>query len=180
MCYWGYDRITNLRPMASLRPAANVRLGWLLGVVLAATAAAPATARIAAPEGAGSGSLIGAVWTQANEPVPDVIVRLRSVVSRRIERFALANELGRFEFRDLEGGQYIVEVVGEDGKLLAVGHPLSLAPGETVATFVRLGMRIPWLSGFFNNAAAAAVSTAANLGLTAVRAAEQQVSPDRP
>ena len=167
--------------MASLRSTANGRLGWLLGVVVAVTAAAPATARPAEPgDGPGAGSLTGAVWTQTNEPVPDVLVRLRNVVSRRIERTARANELGRFEFRGLEGGQYIVEVVGEDGRLLGVGHPLSLAPGEAVATFVRLGMRRPWLSGFFKNAAAAAVSTAANLGLTAVRAPERPVSPDRP
>lgn len=166
--------------MALLRAPAYHRLGWLLGVALAAAAAAPATASDPAGTAPGAGSLIGAVWTQTNEAVPEVLVRLRNVATRRIERIARTNELGRFEFRDLEGGQYIVEVVGDNGRLLAVGHPLSLAPGETVATFVRLGMRIPWFSGFFENAAAAAVSTAANLGMTAVRPAEQPISPERP
>ncbi len=150
----------------------------LLGAVLVVAAGASIPTRAApAPTG---GALIGAVWTRANEPVPDTLVRLRNVTTMRVERLARANELGRFEFRDLEGGQYLVEVVDANGRVLAVGHPLSLAPGETVATFVRLGTRIPWFSGFFGNAAAAAVSTAANLGVTAVRPADQPISPDQP
>ena len=39
---------------------------------------------------------------------------------------------------------------------------------ETVATFIRLGTRVPWYSGFFTNAAAAALAAAASLGVTAV------------
>ena len=33
--------------------------------------------------------------------------------------------------------------------------------GETVATFVRLGTKLPWIAGFFSNAAAAAITAAA-------------------
>jgi hypothetical protein len=150
----------------------------LLVTVIAATGAfVSAAAPIGAPVGA---SLVGAVWTRGNEPVPDALVRLRNVVTARIERMVRADSTGRFEFRDLEGGQYLVEVVDPDGKVLAVGHPLSLAPGETAAIFVRLGMREWWFSGFFGNAAAAAVSSAASLGLSAVRRPDQPVSPAQP
>lgn len=154
-------------------PAAVV----LCTVMVTTTALATAPGLFDAPVGA---TLVGAVWTRGNEPVPDVPVRLRNVITARIERTARADSMGRFEFRDLEGGQFLVEVVDENAKVLAVGHPLSLAPGETVATFVRLGTRVPWFSGFFGNAAAAAVSTAANLGVTAVRPPDQPVSPAQP
>ena len=144
-------------------PAASIGTGEPAGSALPAAAA-----------------LTGAVWTGANEPVPDALVRLRNVTTTRIEQLARANELGRFEFRNLESGQYLVEVVDASGRVLAVGSPLSVAPGEIVATFVRLAMRKPWFSGFFGNAAAAVVSTAANLGVTAVRPADQAISPERP
>jgi hypothetical protein len=49
-----------------------------------------------------------------------------------------------------------------------VGHAFVIAPGETVATFVRLGTKVPWFTGFFNNAASAVASTAAGLGVTAI------------
>ena len=44
----------------------------------------------------------------------------------------------------------------------------SIAPGETVATFVRLGTKVPWFPGFFGNAASAVASTAASQGITAI------------
>jgi hypothetical protein len=50
-----------------------------------------------------------------------------------------------------------------------------VAPGETVATFVRLGSKAPWFNGFFSNAAAAVASSAAAAGITAV--APEQIRP---
>ena len=80
----------------------------------------------------------------------------------------LANESGAFTFTNIEGGTYVVEVVNDAAAVLAVGHVFSIAPGETVATFVRLGTKVPWFIGFFGNAAAAVAATAASQGITAL------------
>jgi hypothetical protein len=101
-------------------------------------------------------------------PVPGARVRLRNYATGRLANTTQANDLGRFVFRDLEGGHYLLEVVSETGKVLATGQPLAVAPGETVATFLRLGTRAPWFTGFFQNVAAASVSTASSMGVTAI------------
>jgi hypothetical protein len=46
-----------------------------------------------------------------------------------------------------------------------------------VVTFIRLGARLRLFSGFFTSAAAAAVASAAGLGVTAVAPTGQDVSP---
>jgi hypothetical protein len=80
----------------------------------------------------------------------------------------VANASGQFAFTGIESGTYVVELVSERGKVLTLGHTFTVAPGETIATFVRLGTRVPWFNGFFSNAAAAASSTAASTGVTAI------------
>ena len=73
----------------------------------------------------------------------------------------------------------MVELVDDSGKVLAVGRAFMVAAGETVATFVRLGARVPWFAGFFENAAAAATSSAASLGVTALAPVAPPVSAKR-
>ena len=47
-------------------------------------------------------------------------------------------------------------------------RPFTIGQGETVATFVRLGTKVPWIAGFFSNAAAVASTAAAAEGVTAL------------
>ena len=89
-------------------------------------------------------------------------------MSGKVEATAVADQAGQFTFPRIEGGTYVVELVGENGKILTVGHAFVIAPGETVATFVRLGTKVPWFNGFFSNAASAVASTAASQGITAI------------
>jgi hypothetical protein len=115
-----------------------------------------------------STSIIGAAWQADNTPIPHARVRLRNTLTGRMATHAVANESGQFSFHNVETGSYLVELVSENGKLLAVGHAFTIGPGETVATFVRLGTRVPWFTGFFSNAAAAVASSAAAAGVTAL------------
>ena len=117
---------------------------------------------------AASAAITGSVWREGNVAVPGARVRLRNYATGRLADTTQANDLGRFVFRNLEGGHYLLEVVNETGKVLAIGQPLAVAPGETVATFLRLASRAPWFTGFFQNAAAASVSSASSLGVTAI------------
>jgi hypothetical protein len=137
----------------------------------AARATIPAVRTAAPPAGAvgtRSTSIVGVAWNADNAPLPGARVRLRNVVTGRIAGAAVANEAGRFTFAGLENGSYVIELVTESGKILAIGHTFTVEAGETVATFVRLGTKAPWFDGFFGNAASAVASTAASAGVTAI------------
>jgi hypothetical protein len=124
----------------------------------------------------GETSVRGAAWNFDNSPIAGAHVQLRNLVSGRVEASAVANETGRFAFAKIEGGTYAVELIGQNGKVLTVGHAFVIAPGETVATFVRLGTKVPWFSGFFGNAASAIAIAAASQGITAIAPVQLPVS----
>jgi hypothetical protein len=113
-------------------------------------------------------SILGAAWHTDNQPVPRANLRLRNVLTGRVEATTVANDLGQFVFTEVESGTYTIELVTSSGKVLTIGHRFTVAPGETVATFVRLGTKVPWFNGFFGNAASAVSSSAASTGITAV------------
>jgi hypothetical protein len=119
----------------------------------------------------------GVVWNADNTPFPNSMVRLRNLQTGRVDAAATANEEGRFTFDNLEGGSYVTELVGDDGKVIALGQSFRIEPGETVATFVRLGVQQRHLAGLFSNAAAAVVSAASSAGVTAIGSQAPPASP---
>jgi hypothetical protein len=137
------------------------------------------TAAPAAAIGARATVIQGMAWNADDSPIAGARVRLRNAVTGRIDAAAVANDAGRFTFQAVQGGTYVVELVRESGKVLAVGHPFTIAPGETVTTFVRLGTKVPWFSGFFNNAASAVASGAASGGIAAMAPVARPVSANK-
>jgi hypothetical protein len=134
----------------------------------------------ARPTAAGRATnVLGAAWDVNSKPLPQARLRLRNLATGRIEATTVSDQAGQFTFTHLEGETYVIELVDESGKVLAVGHPFVVAPGETVATFVRLSARVPWYSGFFRDAAASAISTAAGEGITALAPVARPVSAKR-
>jgi hypothetical protein len=161
-----------------VNPLRVTRLAAVALVMVCAIAAPPradglpparASARVgAATASSGSTSVLGAAWKMDNTPIPGARVQLRNVISGKVEATSVADQAGQFTFTRIEGGTYVVELIGEHGKILTVGHAFVIAPGETVATFVRLGTKVPWFTDFFSNAASAVASTAASQGITAI------------
>jgi hypothetical protein len=156
-----------------------------LGVVVCLTATtAEAAAQVTGSHGVSArvtseGSIAGSVWDAQDRAIPDALVRLRNVGTGHIAATARANASGQFTMRAVHPGNYVIEVVKHDGSIVGVGHAFAVAPGETVATFVRLSANPPWFAGFFSNAAAAAVAGAASLGVTAIGPGAQPSSPQR-
>lgn len=134
----------------------------------AVATAGSTTTRVGGAVGSRATSIVGVAWNADNSPIPGARVRLRNVVTGKIAMAAVANEAGQFTFAGVETGSYLIELVTERDKILTVGQTFTLAPGETVATFVRLGAKAPWFNGFFGNAAAAVASAAAAAGVTAI------------
>ena len=113
-------------------------------------------------------SVTGTAWKADNTPIAYAKVRLRNVSTGKIQGSSTANERGQFLFADIDSGSYNVELISDSGRILAISPTLAVGPGETVATFVRLGAKIPWFDGFFGNAAFAVTSAAAATGITAL------------
>jgi hypothetical protein len=136
----------------------------------AATTASGATVKAARPGAVGvrTTSVMGGAWNSDNSPIPAAKLRLRNVLTGRMEATAVASDLGQFEFTGIEGGSYVIELVSDSGRIIAIGHAFTVEPGETVATFVRLPAKAPWFKGFFGNAASAIAAVAASTGVTAV------------
>jgi hypothetical protein len=123
-----------------------------------------------------SGAVIGTAWRHDNSPVASALLRLRNITTGRVVMGAQSDAMGRFGFPQVPAGSYIVELVDDGGNIRAVGQMFSVGPGDTVATFLRLANRGGFFDGFFGNAAAAALATAASLGVTAVGDGAQPAS----
>jgi hypothetical protein len=129
--------------------------------------------------GARATTILGSAWTANNAPIAQARLRLRNVVSGRIEATTIANDGGLFAFENVESGSYLVELVNEAGKIQVVGHVFTIAQGETVATFVRLGTKVPWFVGFFNNSVMAVSASAAAGGIAAIAPVARPVSANQ-
>lgn len=147
--------------------AATFTIGLVVGAVPAHAAdrADPPKAGIVR---AGGGTILGSVWDVRNIGVPGALARLRNVTTGKIEATVRADNAGQFTVHNLEGDIYLLEVVNEKGRVLAIGQPFAVAQGETIAIFVRLGAKVPWFTGFFGSAASAVSAAAASAGVTAI------------
>ena len=149
------------------------RLGAVcLSIVLAVTLAVPAAYAQTPVSGvtltSHAGSVFGTVRDGADRPIAAARLRLRNLDAGRILMTTRGDQDGNFRFTGVPSGSYFVELVDENGVVIGVGQTFRIAPAETVTTLIRLSARTPWYSGFFSNAAMAAVSTAAGLGVTAI------------
>jgi hypothetical protein len=140
----------------------------------------PTASRAGATLGTRATTILGSAWTANNAPIAQARLRLRNVISGRVEATTIANEAGQFAFENVEGGSYLVELVNEAGKIQVVGHIFTIAQGETVATFVRLGgTKVPWFAGFFNNSVMAVSASAASGGIAAIAPVTRPVSANQ-
>jgi hypothetical protein len=155
---------------------AGLVIALLVGPAVISAGQTPGTMSSTRPAGA---TVLGSIWNVKNEGVPDAPVRLRNLGDGRVAGAGKSDSKGQCSFEGLDGGTYVLELMDEEGRTLAVGHSFTVMPGETVATFIRLGTKSPWFARFFGNAAAGAVSIAAGLGVTAIVPAGQPASPQR-
>lgn len=128
----------------------------------AATGANAASAR--------STSVVGYLWTANNSAVSNATVQLRNTVTGQVDFFTQSNAIGEFTFNNVAGGSYVIEYAADQaGSLLALGHPFTVAPGETVATFLRMSNALPvFIPDVTGNIVASAIQSAASAGVTTV------------
>jgi hypothetical protein len=124
-----------------------------------------------------TGVVRGVVWTSDNSPVANAKVRLRNIETGRIISASETSTSGQFVFGNVAKSSYLVELVSDNGKVLAVGPTFRLEAGQTISTVVRLPTRRSWYAGMFSNAAAAVIAAASSVGLTAVGTDAPPISP---
>ena len=147
-----------------------VSAGWTLPSALAQTPVPRATLT------AHAGAIVGVVRDGIEHPVAAARLRLRDLASGRILMTTRSDQEGGFRFVGVPAGPYVVELVDESGTVRALSGTCTVSAGGAISTFIRLGVQPPWYSGFFTNAAMAAVSSAAGLGVTAVGSGFQPAS----
>jgi hypothetical protein len=138
-------------------------------------------ARVLAGAGAHSFTMIqGNALDSANGQMANAVVRLRDARFGRIVDTELTDGSGLFEFRAVDPGSYIVEVMGNDSSVLAASQILSVNAGEVVSAVVKLPFKLPAFSGILGanstETAAVIMTQAASSGVVAVVATDP-VSP---
>ena len=126
----------------------------------------------------GTTTVIGWAREADNAPVRRARLQLRNVVTGYIEAMAVADDAGEFSFEGFEGGTYVVELVDDGNDVLGVGQVFNVAPGETVATFLKLAEAPSFVTGLFQNTASSVLSAAAGAGVIGVVPTGDPTSPE--
>jgi hypothetical protein len=137
----------------------------------------PHTGSTAAAAMPSTGSIVGTAWKGETTPYPQARIRLRNVQNGRGVARTDSDSTGKFRLFEVPPGAYVVELLSEQDKVLAVGDLFGVVAGAEATTLVRLNSKTTWFGGFFGNAAAAAISAASTLGVTAVGSNGRPVSP---
>ena len=121
----------------------------------------------------------GVALNRDHTPLPKASVRLRNLEVNAIEEIVTSNELGQFNFIARPQIAYVVEIVDQAGRTIAVGDVIVANAGEVAATRLVLPTHLPALAVVFDDTASAVAAAATETGLTGVDPALPKVSPNR-
>jgi len=85
----------------------------------------------------------GNALTALNAALQNSPVRLRDARYGRIVSTQVTDNAGLFSFNSVDPGTYIVELTDKDDAVLAASELLTVSPGDTISTVVKLPMRLP-------------------------------------
>lgn len=167
-------------------------LGFSIALMLAAPGAAQQgtfvrTERLGLPvleDAAGSftastNAIIGTARGADRVGIPEARLQLRNLRGGQIVERVVADAAGRFAFRSLEPGTYIVEMTAADGSVVALSEALTIGSGEIIQTLVQLTSQTRTFGWWLGSTTSSALSSAASLGVLTVDHGAQ-VSPTRP
>ena len=174
------------RALAAATALCVAASSWSGAAQQSATVVTRPGAKNVVPRAAGTRSnaltvIQGNALNSANAPLPDTLVRLRDAHFGRVIETRLTDKSGMFEFKVVDPGTYIVELLGQDQRVLAASQILNVNAGDAVSAIVKLPSRTPF-SGLLSSAiapsAAMLATQAAATGIAAV-VPTAPVSPNR-
>jgi hypothetical protein len=96
-------------------------------------------------------ALTGLARTSLNAPIPYAKVLLRNIRTGQVMARATANDQGQFSFLDLDSSSYVVELLGEDGSVVAASPMVALGLGDVRQTDVHAAASAASLNASFGN-----------------------------
>ncbi|HKT80825.1 MAG TPA: carboxypeptidase-like regulatory domain-containing protein [Vicinamibacterales bacterium] len=117
------------------------------------------------------GDIQGRVSDSKNAALPKRIVRLRDVRSGKVIESKMTDDAGAFGFRGVDPGNYVVELVDNNNRVLAASQMAVVNPSQTTTVVVKLSDEVRSFGNLLthNLAAAAMVAgSAAAAGVLAV------------
>jgi hypothetical protein len=139
--------------------------------VPAAQGAAPAV-KAAADKLVAATVIHGNALDSADGRLANVAVRLRDARFGRIIETQYTDQSGMFEFKAIEPGTYVVEILGTDQSILAASQLLNINAGEALVAVVKLPFQVPPFAELMGTrttqSAALLVLEAAASGITAL------------
>lgn len=147
-------RSANPTPAGAARAAVSARTG--------APAVLPGTRETA------FSTIQGNALDSTSGILADSPVRLRDARLGRIISAQRTDKSGLFEFRAVDPGSYIVELLGTADAVLAASQLINVNAGEAVSAVVKLPFRIPPLGGLLGHSTAQAIAITSAAAATGV------------
>ena len=136
-----------------------------LMVMLSGTAA---FAQVTTPvtKAARQGMIRGTAVDVKSQPIPNATVRLRNLKTNKVEQQAVANQTGESSFVAQAQLRYVVEVVDQAGRVIAVSDVITAEVGAVAHAVVSVPAAVPALAGVLGETAGALVSSVSGIGVT--------------
>jgi hypothetical protein len=133
-----------------------------------------------APLAVGPGKCLirGTAATADAVVVPDAVVRLRNLDTSTIEQVSATNRAGEFSFVASSEVPYVVELVDQPGRVIALGPVVVARSGEVAGSTLVVPTAIPAYSNAFRSTAGAVATALGGTGLTTLSDAPP-LSPER-
>jgi len=120
--------------------------------------AAQQEAAAAAPQGAQAslfGSIQGTAVNSTNSPMANTPIRLRNARLGRLLDSVRTDRFGAFEFRSLEPGSYVAEMMDSTNDAVLAATPIvSVNSGQSVSVLIKLSLRTASPAALFGSSAA--------------------------
>jgi len=165
-------------PAASAQTSAAAAPAVVTQSAIPTVTAGPARAAVPARAGAlavlagtretAFSTIQGNALDSSNGILPDSPVRLRDARIGRIIGTQRTDKSGAFEFRGVDPGSYIVELLGTADAVLAASQLINVNAGDAVSAVVKLPFRLPPLGGLLGHTTAQAIAIVSAAAATGV------------
>ena len=165
-------------PAASAQTSAAAAPAVVRRSAIPTNTAGPARAAVPARAGAPAvlpgtretafSTIQGSALDSTSGILPDSAVRLRDARLGRIIGTQRTDKSGVFEFRGVDPGSYIVELLGPTDSVLAASQLINVNAGDAVSTTVKLPFRLPPLGGLLGHTTAQAIAITSAAAATGV------------
>jgi hypothetical protein len=128
-------------------------------------------------------TIAGKAISSTNAPVGSTLIRLRDVRFGRVVATTITDRAGQFEFKGVDSGSYIVELMSQSGDIvLASSSILYVGSGEILSTLLKMPFSSPALGALLGDSASSALTavTTAAQALTAATTSGEPATNQNP